>query len=244
MKKNIQCVLDLGNTRTKVGVFQNGTLISHQFFPANTSLSNHLPPGETPCIMSNVRTENHPQVIEIRNHFGNLLQLNHESRLPIILKVDHPKTVGADRIALCAGALDESQHPDGNKLIISTGTCITYNYIENGNTFIGGAISPGYQMRLNAMHEQTGKLPKIEADFEPIHEISTFTEGNLASGVFFGIHDEIEGRILRFLKQYPGGEIFLTGGHHLRLVNTRKYSIFANPNLLLIGLQKILDFNT
>ena len=244
--KKTTLVFDAGNTQTKVGVFQDGTLQSSGNLQINDldirRMFSGEKPEETPVIVSNVRRKEDPQVKEIRKLFPKIVILTTKTPTPLQLDVQFPETVGADRIAMCVGAISvgENKKP---KLIIATGTCITYNYLNAEGNFSGGAISPGYQMRLNAMHRETGRLPLITASDEIVREIAGSTAENLESGVYYGIRDEIDGRICRFKEVNSDGEIFITGGHHLRLVNTTKYSIFANPNLSLIGLQKILEFN-
>jgi type III pantothenate kinase len=244
--KKTSLVFDAGNTQTKVGVFQDGTLqSSHIIKMDDMEIQQHFPGDkwtEMPVIVSNVRQENDLQVKEINRLFTKSTILTHKTPIPLQLNVPHPDTIGTDRIAICTGAVAIGQREKA-KLVIATGTCITYNYINTNGDFTGGAISPGYQMRLNAMHRQTGRLPLVIAGNKMIAEIADSTKENLESGVFYGIKDEIDGRIQRFKEVNSDGEIFITGGHHLRLVNTTKYSIFANPNLSLIGLQKILEFN-
>src|SRR3546814_6230649 len=87
-----------------------------------------------------------------------------------------PETLGADRLAAVIGAgssqvlsqpiqaatsLSDTGSP---RLVIAAGTCITYNFVNGRNQFLGGAISPGLHMRLQAMHTFTGKLPLITLD--------------------------------------------------------------------------------
>ena len=70
-----------------------------------------------------------------------------------------PKTLGADRLALVAGAV--FGFPNKSVLIIDVGTCITFDFVDSKKKYLGGSISPGLQMRLNALSNQTSALPLV-----------------------------------------------------------------------------------
>ncbi|MCH8545640.1 MAG: type III pantothenate kinase [Cryomorphaceae bacterium] len=237
-KKKYLLAIDLGNTNTKIAVVSEG-LIEETIVVARTETSIDLP-TKANAIISSVRKEDDHHHLYLREKYPDAHWLSHRTPLFFSIKNAKSDTIGTDRLAVVAGALSIGK-PKKPKLIINTGTCITYNYVDDQDAFIGGAISPGYQMRLDAMHAFTGKLPQVFADESTPKDISHTTESNLISGVYFGIRDEIDGRILRFLDTHPEGEVFVTGGYHKRLVNQSKYSIFANSNLLLIGLVKIFE---
>ncbi|TVQ79500.1 MAG: type III pantothenate kinase [Flavobacteriales bacterium] len=239
-EKNLFVVIDAGNTSVKIGVYKNEDLIkSHDIQSEAEFIATDLPKNAL-AMISSVRSSTDRLFIRIQEKYPDAYVLNHETALPYRIKFG--AETGADRIALCVGAL-RSGLADTPKLIIAVGTCITYNYLSADQNFIGGAISPGYKMRLEAMHHFTGKLPLIHLNDDIPEEVNRTTQHNMISGVHYGIQDEIEGRIGRFLKENPKAEVFLTGGGHFRLVNTTKYKIFADPNLLLNGLRFILQHN-
>ncbi len=240
-KKKLNLAIDIGNTNTKIGFANDETLTECSTVSAQSPLPTL--PQNARVIVSNVREETHHHLIDLRKQYPDAIWLDEKTQLFFPIKTERRDTIGTDRLAACAGALSlEKKGVD--KLVITTGTCITFNYIDRDRAFIGGAISPGYQMRLDAMHHFTGKLPKLSAEDQIPPHIGKDTDNNLHSGVFFGICDEIDGRISRFIDVHRDYEIFITGGHHLRLVNQSKYSIFANSNLQLIGLLKILEFQS
>jgi len=84
------------------------------------------------------------------------------AKLPLPIEIDYhgPETLGSDRLALACGAV--CRYPGENILVISAGTCITYDLIENGRIYRGGAISPGLRMRFQSLHHFTGRLPELE----------------------------------------------------------------------------------
>jgi type III pantothenate kinase len=118
-------------------------------------------------------------------------------------------TLGLDRIILAEACIAE--FPGQNSLCICLGTCITYNLISSEGEFIGGAISPGLQMRAKAMSEFTDKLPlvSIKPDFSPWGKN---TYSNLNAGVMAGTLFEIDGFIKEAESRYPNLKVILTGG--------------------------------
>ena len=75
---------------------------------------------------------------------------------------DDAETLGIDRIALVSAAAHKYQ--DTNVLVIDAGTCITYDFLNSDNEYLGGAISPGLSMRYKSLHTFTDKLPLLEAN--------------------------------------------------------------------------------
>lgn len=239
-EKNNCLVVDGGNTSIKLGIFSKGKWIHTYQTQKKEDVELLNLPLNIPVIISSVRNQEDEAIQWLRNRYPQAILLNNQTPLPYALQF--PTETGADRIALCVAAMALGTANE-SKLIIGSGTCITYNYLSTKGEFIGGAISPGFEMRLRAMHHFTGRLPLI-TDFEKeVDEINTVTEDNMLSGALCGLRDEIEGRIMRFTKENPKADVFLTGGGYFRLVNTTKYRIFADQNLLLNGLRFILEHN-
>ena len=80
-----------------------------------------------------------------------------ETKVPFKNLYNTPKTLGVDRIALVCGAV--IQFSNKNVLIIDAGTCITYDFLNDNNEYLGGAISPGIRMRYKSLNNYTAKLP-------------------------------------------------------------------------------------
>jgi type III pantothenate kinase len=238
----ISLCLDFGNTRLKVAVF-NGrdfqeeinlpdaavetiAALMHQWKPTKVILSsviNHDPAIET---FMAAQTAFH--------------RLSHASLLPLTTPVGKPETIGADRLALVAAAVD--LFPKQHNLVIGLGTCITYNFINNQHEFLGGSISPGMNMRFRSMHEQTALLPYIKAE-SPFPLIGYDTKTNLLSGVIWGMTKEIDGIIDEYALKYSNFNVLLTGGDMPFFVPHLKNRIFADPNLIFKGLYAISEFN-
>src|SRR5690606_16222674 len=148
--------------------------------------------------------------------------------------------LGLDRIANAVGSV--ALHPHTNKLIIDLGTAITIDFVDATNTFKGGIISPGMETRFNSLHTQTGKLPLISKS-EEIHLFAHSTESAIQSGVIQGITFELTQYIDTYNTIFPDIEVFLCGGDAFFFEKMLKKTIFAEPNLLALGLQTIYKYN-
>jgi type III pantothenate kinase len=154
--------------------------------------------------------------------------------------VGKPETVGADRLAICAAATQ--LFPGGNTLAIGLGSCITYNFIDAQHRFMGGAISPGMEMRFRAMNSFTARLPLVEASWN-VPLIGYDTKSNLQSGVVLGITSEIDGFIDRYSARFGNFNVLLTGGDTGLFEPHLKNKIFADPHLIFKGLYAISKIN-
>ncbi|WP_363235389.1 type III pantothenate kinase [Mesonia sp.] len=191
-------------------------------------------------ILSSV--QNHPQEWEkILQQKTKFLQLS--SSTPVSFKNNYasPKTLGIDRIALMAAA--SAKYNSQNVLVIDAGTCITYDFLNEKNEYLGGVISPGLQMRAKAMKEFTAKLPLVElSDFES-SILGRDTQQCLKIGVVKAAALEIDGFINEYSENFQDLTVILSGGDSQILSKNVKNSIFATSNFLLEGLNQILEFN-
>jgi len=148
--------------------------------------------------------------------------------------------LGVDRIALVANAVEKFYKK--NVLIIDAGTCITYDFVNDSQEYLGGAISLGIEMRYKALNNYTSKLPLLEKNI-PENFIGKTTDENIHSGVNNGVLNEINGVIEQYERENSVLTIVLTGGDTYFLAKQLKSSIFANPNFVLEGLNTILIYN-
>lgn len=166
--------------------------------------------------------------------------LNSKTKVPLINKYSTPKTLGFDRIAAAVGA--NFLIPNSNLIIIDIGTALTIDFVNDKNEYIGGNISLGIDMRFKALNEFTDKLPLIKKD-DKRSLIGTSTETAIRNGVMNGIAYEIEGVINKLEEDFTNINTFLTGGDAFFFDKLYKNNIFANANLVLIGLNRILEYN-
>lgn len=233
---------DFGNTRLKAAVFENDHLreiiiINDDNRETIEEITKRYKPSYT--ILSSV-IHHQPIVEDVLAHHSSFHKLSHQTKLPFSTPVGKPETIGADRLALCAAAV--SLFPDRNNLAIGMGTCITYNFINNQNQFLGGSISPGLEMRFKSMHGLTAKLPLVNMEWNfPL--IGYDTKTNLLSGVAWGMAKEIDGIIDAYAEKYGNFNVLLTGGDTLHFAPLLKNQIFADPQLIFKGLYAISEYN-
>ena len=238
-------IIEVGNTSTKLAVFNNNKIESKTAVETKQVLNSikHILetyPEVRLAIVSSVGRLEKEVLVYLEANLK-LVVLNHETPIPFKNLYATPKTLGIDRIALVCASVQ--QFPDKNVLIIDAGTCITYDFINTSNEYLGGAISPGIRMRYKALHNQTANLPLLETE-QPKHVIGNSTIEAINSGVVNGVLSELNGIISEYRSIYLDLTIILTGGDAKFLSKQLKSSIFANSNFLLEGLNYILQHNT
>ena len=237
-------VIDLGNTQTKIGIFFGNELINKFIFDKNAVSEIKKLLTEFPeikhSIVSSVINHN-KDIINLLQSKTHCLSFDNNTRLFFKTLYKTPETLGKDRIAAVAGAI--ALYPQKPLLIIDAGTCIKYNFITKDAEFIGGAISPGIEMRFKALSFFTDKLPHLQFQEDFNETIGTSTKTSIISGVQQGALFEVEGYINTFKSQNKDGIVLVTGGNLSFLVDGLKNSIFAAPNLILSGLNEILLFH-
>lgn len=237
--------IDWGNTLVKAAIFNGEDKIvkSYQFESGNAIdsltgiISEHQPQAAILCsvVRNTVEVENY-----VRDQVQHFLKLDQHTMLPVMNAYSSPETLGVDRLAIAVGA--QATFPNTNVLAVSLGTCVTYNFVQKNRAFRGGAISPGLNMRLRSMHEWTDLLPAVSAEGE-ILLLGYDTPTCMRSGAIYGMASEIDGMVNAFADQYPDFNAVLTGGDTALLANKLKSKIFADPDLLMKGLNLILKHN-
>ena len=228
--------IDEGNTSTKLAFFNNDSLI---FKEADVSFdrTKELLNKAEHIILSTVKRES--MYLKLVKRRGSIL-LNHSTPIPIFNKYKKLESLGNDRLALMVGA--SYTFPKSNVLVIDAGTCITYDFLNEQQEYLGGSISPGLQMRLKALNQFTDQLPLLNS-ITSTTLIGSSTEESICSGVLNGLCCEIDGIIKRYRKKYPSINIIITGGDVKLFDKELKNSIFAAPDLLMEGLNRILQYN-
>lgn len=235
---SVNLILDIGNTRTKIATIKNRSIVDFSFLDSSEELiKDRLVDYKDidKAIVSNVNSDfKYPDL-----NFP-LLELNHRTPIPFKLDYKTPTTLGLDRIALVASAVN--QYPNTNCLVIDAGTCITYDFVNASGMYKGGGISPGLSMRLKSLAHYTSRLPKVsyQKDFMLIGDS---TESSILSGAVGGFKREIEATIGEYKKRYPSLITIITGGDIKVFDYLAKNSIFAAPDFLLLGLNHILEYN-
>ena len=233
---------DFGNTRLKAAVFENEIFSEEIVLPDDKietieKLLSVYKPQKT--ILSSVIDHN-TEVEKLLAAQTTFHKVSHLTKANFTTPVGKPETIGTDRLALSAAAVHF--YPGKNNLIIALGSCITYNFINQYNQFIGGSISPGMEMRFKAMQSFTAKLPLVQKDWNfPL--IGYDTKTNMQSGVIAGITYEIDGFIDSYANKYSNFNAVLTGGDTTYFAGQLKNKIFADSNFLFKGLYALSETN-
>ena len=236
-------VLDVGNSLLKIALFEKSELIQKFKFSENYKrniediISNYK---VTYSIISNVgRIDG--SIINILKESTTLLLVSNQLKIPFKNLYNSKNTLGQDRLALVSAAA--FNFPNENVLIVDVGSCITYDFKNNNNEYLGGGISPGISMRFKSLNNFTSNLPLI--DFDSIYQlIGNNTKNSITSGVVNGTISEINGIIQQYREEFKNIRIILTGGDSNFLLKRIKNTIFADQNFLLIGLNKLLEDNS
>ncbi|MCV9929362.1 type III pantothenate kinase [Flavobacterium sp. LS1R49] len=235
--------IDIGNTRIKGAVFEKNTVLEFFVFDKKDlekKIEKILEKFEkvTDLVVASVGNVGKEAFLNFNNDVK-VCFLSNEDHFPFKNNYATPKTLGIDRMVLASGAT--LQYPNQNRLVVDAGTCITYDFVDENDNYLGGAISPGLRLRYEALHNYTAKLPLLMFE-EPKSYIGNSTPESMHSGVVNGFVYEIDGFIDQYRAHYSNFIIILTGGDALFLAKRLKNTIFANSNFLLESLNQTFQY--
>jgi type III pantothenate kinase len=235
-------VIDVGNTRIKCALFERNRSLNTFIFFKNELQKSILEILEKYKKISNIIVSSVGKLEKKDFNFikKDIFFITNEIQFPFKNLYETPKTLGIDRMVLATGAV--LQFPNQNRLVIDAGTCITYDFINIENQYLGGAISPGILLRYESLHNYTAKLPLLTIE-NPEKLIGNSTLESIHSGVINGLTNEIDGFIDQYKEQYSNFIIILTGGDADFLAKRLKNIIFANSNFLLESLNQTYQYN-
>lgn len=233
-------VIDSGNQRAKVGIFNHENLVEKCTFHAMQELQRFVEGASFENLIVSSVKDDARLIASWAPQARRQFVLGPTLPLPVKNLYETPETLGMDRVAAVCGA--RHLFPDQDCLVIDAGTCVTYDFIDRSGNYHGGSISPGLQMRFKAVHTFTAKLPLVSAT-AGVKLIGKSTESCIQSGVINGLFAEIEGIITRYKKDFADLKVILCGGDAGFFENQMKAPIFASPDLVLVGLNSILIHN-
>ncbi len=238
----MKLVIDIGNTRTKVGVFKKAKLKKKEIWLEWNldRLKAFVAEWDIQQVALSTSAKVSKSVERYLSKHFYYIRLTEQTPLPIKNHYQTPKTLGKDRLAAVMGAY--ALYPNQNCLVIDAGTCITYDLLTKEGDYWGGNIAPGVKMRFQAMHEFTANLPLV--DFRKLKKdygYSTVTA--MRVGGQLGAVLEMDGFIRLYEAQYGRINTILTGGDAIFFDKNLKTKIFVNHNLVFTGLNKILEYN-
>lgn len=236
-------VIDLGNTRLKMGVYENDVLVhsesvvSHQ---TNSQLWENWKLTYRPdCIgLAATTILSDAEISWITNN--SVIQVGPDLHYPFEVLYKTPETLGQDRLAAVSAVY--TLYSGKNVLVVDCGTCITYDFITADGRYIGGNISPGIRMRLKAMHDYTDRLPLMNLP-DSITWIGQSTEEAIQNGAVAMAIMESWGMIFYLKENYGHLTTVLTGGDSGYFENQLTGEQYVHQNLILSGLNEILKNN-
>jgi type III pantothenate kinase len=249
---------DIGNTETTVGLFAGERLEGHWRLHSTP----HRTPDEWAAALTSQLTQAGHSTQEIRAAIvasvappithsvvdgiraattREPVLVDARSRLPIVLDVDEPLTVGADRIVNTLAALELFKR---DTIVVDFGTATTFDCIttdggKGKGRFIGGVIMPGVRTASDDLVRKTAKLPATEL-VAPAHAIGRRTEDCIRAGVMWGAADAVDGLVRRIKAEWPAKTAPLTvatGGLASLVAPLCREIESVHPDLTLVGLR-------
>ena len=236
-------IVDIGNTRVKVAVFDVETLVYNQIYDSVLKRENIEYISARYPIDRAIVSQVGP-LMDYDSLFADISYkiLSADLKLPIQNLYKTPATLGSDRLAAAVGAV--ALYPNQNNLVIDMGTCITLDFVSSHNEYLGGAIMPGISMKFKALHTFTDKLPLLTFDNgDEVDIVGDDTRSSIFTGIINGTTMELEGFVERYVEKFGKMNIIFTGGDAIYFEKRVKFPNFVNSNLLPVGLNKILNTN-
>jgi len=253
-------VVDVGNTQTHFGVFAPGedTIAEDWRFATvrestrdelGAALSNllalrgrqfsdiqHAIVSSTVPQLSDQWTAMSQRYLKVE-----MLVVGPAIRTGMPIRMDNPREVGADRLVNAVAAYERVQ---GACVVVDFGTAITYDVVSTAGEYLGGIISPGAEISIDALYERAAKLPKVELA-PPRSLIGKSTVDAIRSGIVFGFAAQVDGIVRRLREELgPETKVLATGGLARALVPEVRETIDDVDDLLtLTGLRLIWERN-
>ncbi len=225
----MQLVVDVGNTETVLGVIEGRTDLRGSWrvstaTPRTADEYTHLLRGlvreagfDRDDLSQAVLGSVVPSATDVliptlgRMVSGDVITIDAHSKLPIVLDVEEPLTVGADRIV---NTLAARELYGRNTLAVDLGTATTFDCITADGRFVGGVIAPGVSAGLEWLGRRTAKLPRVEF-MPPGQVIGRRTEECIQSGIFYGVVDSLDGMVRRIVADWAVDAplVVATGGY-------------------------------
>src|SRR5687768_12885438 len=202
-------VIDSGNSAAKVGIFDHQKMVEKLTFPVLEELQAFMHDTLFDNLIISSVKDDEALISSWGSKARKSFALKKGLPLPVNNLYKTPETLGMDRLAAVCGA--QQLYPRTHCLVIDAGTCITYDFKDQGGNYHGGSISPGLNMRFRAVHTFTAKLPLVKPT-PAAKLIGDSTEAAIQSGVVNGLLMEIEGIIRQYQEKFPELQVILCGG--------------------------------
>ena len=242
-------VIDMGNSVAKVAVVDKGHIVC-------SFKTENLDTQELEKVLVSQKEISQAIVCSVRGYedgcaaevmallgerLGRVIKLDHTVAVPLKNLYSTPHTLGSDRMAAAVGGA--TMFPESNLLVVDFGTAITIDMVTAKGEYLGGNISPGATTRFKSLNAFTGTLPLKELTGD-VSLLGDSTSKAIESGVVNGILYEIEGYIRDVTARYGSVKVIFTGGDGNFFAKRLKNPIFVTCDLVIYGLDRILEYNT
>ena len=236
-------VVDVGNSRIKLGVVDAGRIEDTycvERFDENLlrEIFSLYPIDKAVAVCSRGKFPFLEQAVA--PFVEQFLMFDGSVPIPLTNLYSTPETLGPDRLAAAVGA--KTVYPDNNILVVDFGTAITFDMVTAAGEYLGGNISPGAMTRYRALHDYTATLPLLSLP-ESVMQLGDSSVSAVGSGVAQGIIYEVEGYVRDMSVRYEDMKIIFTGGDANYFAKRLKSAIFATCDLIIYGLNTILEYN-
>lgn len=241
--------IDIGNSATKFGVFNQGNLISRFTVPTvraatddeiNSQIKSNYTESFSAIVISSVVPESNEAYRKLAGKFYNLTAVFVDNKFDFGLVINYqpPESVGVDRMIAAFAAVEKY----GKSCVVGDfGTATTIDAVNSSGEYLGGIIAPGMNLLADALFRKTSQLPKIKIE-KPAQVIGDSTIKSIQSGIYFGYIGLVDGIITRMIGELGETPRVIATGGFARLIAAGAESIqTVDETLMLDGLRLIYE---
>jgi type III pantothenate kinase len=237
--------IDIGNSYTKFGVFENDTLHYRLDIPTvRSQTADEVYDSKFQfvhaVIISSVVPELKNTYLKLSQKYFRLQPIFADSTFDFNLKIKYvpPEKLGVDRLVAAFAAIEKYGAPC---IVCDFGTATTIDVVNSKSEFLGGIIAPGMQTMSEALFLKTSQLPKVEIR-KPASVIGNSTVKAIESGIYYGYIGLVDGIIKRMMGELPETpKVVATGGFANLIAESSKNIEIVEENLMLEGLRLVYE---